>query len=87
MFAAPYPYLLGGPPPVNTLSWYHPSRTFGGKNPLDPAVQFSDVDIVLVPMALRTPPIRAMLEDLQPALDEEWRVVDETPLWTVYLRR
>jgi hypothetical protein len=87
LFSAPYPYLLGTPPPAGTLSWYHPSRTFGGKNPLVPSEQFSDVDMVLVPRALRTPPIRAMLIDLQPALDRDWQVASQTPLWTLYRRR
>jgi hypothetical protein len=86
LFAAPFPYLLGTPPPAGGLSWYHASRTFGGDNPLDPAEQFADVDIVLVPRAFRTPTIRAMLIDLQPTLDRDWRVASQTPLWTLYRR-
>lgn len=86
LFSAPFPYLLENPPPKHTLSWYHPSRTFGGDHPLDPDVILSDVDLVLVPRALRTPQMRAMSIDLQPALDRDWRVVETAPLWVVYAR-
>jgi hypothetical protein len=85
LFASPFPVVTGAPPPRGTLNWYHPSRTFGGDNPLVPEELLADVDVVLVPTTIGTVATAAMKESLDPWLEEHRRRVD-TPLWTLWLR-
>ena len=85
LFASPFPVVMGAPPPRDTLSWYHPSRTFGGDNPLVPEVLLADVDVVLVPNTIGTVATAAMKDMLEPWLRENRRRVD-TPVWTLWLK-
>ena len=85
LFASPFPVVMGARPPRNTLSWYHPSRTFGGDNPLEPETLLADVDVVLVPNTIGTVATAAMKDMLEPWLRENRRRVD-TPIWTLWLK-
>jgi hypothetical protein len=85
LFTSPMPVVTGSPPPKNTLSWYHPGRTFGGDNPLVPETLLNDVDVVLKPRTVGTVATGAMADTLEPWLDTNRRKV-ETPLWTLWIR-
>jgi len=84
-FTNPFTFSLKLPPPKGGTPWWHKGKTFGPLAHPSPESVFANVDYVMIPKRSQ-----GHLEDLEPIykpyITAHYRVLDESPLWTLWKR-
>jgi hypothetical protein len=78
----PFPFLIGGPPVRNELSWWDPGRTFNASVHPQPEALLRGVDYILIPKFdyfAKTP--HAMLSIYGDEIQARYRLLEETGCW------